>query len=476
MGGGDSEVSETTTRALIEVAHFEPTRVLVTGKRHALRTEAVARFERGVDPELPPVASARAAALMAQLGGGTVVGGFVDENPKPFEPVVVKLPDHEVERLLGVGIPVAQQAQYLERLGFAVEGSNPMRVTVPSYRPDVTRAADVVEEIARIYGYDEIPIRLPIGRGGGLTVEQRAARTIRSTMAGAGFYEILSFDFLGLSEIQSLGFDSNDSQLDPIRIRNPLSEEQGYLRTTLLPGLLAGLQRSAQRNRPDAALFEMGSVFLRAGGALPHQPRHLAFAATGTRSESPLDGVGQYSVEDALGVVEVLLGALGIEAAIVQEPIAGLHLGRSGRVARAGADVGVVGELDPAAAAAWDLAGRVIIGEFDLSGLRPATASPFEVPSPYPPVVFDLAFDLPETVAAAALLAEATTAAGADLERMVIFDVFRGSPLAEGRKSVAIRVTMRSADRTLTDEAVAPILDQIAERVSEELGGSLRGG
>ena len=476
MGGGDSEVSDGTTRVLIEVAHFEPTRVLLSGKRHALRTEAVARFERGVDPELPPIASARAAMLTAILGGGQVVGGFVDEHPSPAVPAVVDLPDHEAERLLGVDIAVDRQVEYLTRLGFGVDRTGPMRVTVPTYRPDVTRPADLVEEIARIHGYNEIPSRLIIGSGGGLTAQQRAARAVRSIMAGAGFHEIMSFDFLGLPEIQALGLDSDDPRLNPVRIRNPLNDEQEYLRTTLLSGLLSGLRRSAQRNRPDAALFEMGSVFLRGDAPLPDQPKHIAFAATGARSDSPLYDAGEYSVQDALGVVEVLLEALGIESAILQQPVAGLHPGRSGVVVAGGEEIGAVGELDPDVAESFGLIGRVIAGEFDLAGLMPAPAVPFVVPSPYPPVVFDLSFDLPGEAAAADLVSAVGAVAGEDLERVVVFDVFRGAPLAEGRKSVAVRLTMRSADRTLTDEEVAPLLDQIANHVSEELGGSLRGG
>jgi len=476
MGGGDSEVSEVTSRVLIEVAHFEPTRVLLSGKRHSLRTEAVARFERGVDPELPPLASQRAAMLTADLGGGAVVGGFIDEHPMPHVSTVVDLPDREAERLLGAVIEVDQQVGYLARLGFVVDGTDPMRVTVPSYRPDVTRAADLVEEIARIHGYNEIPTRLAIGRGGGLTPQQRAVRAVRSIMAGVGFHEIMSFDFLGLTEIASLHLDAGDSRLDPIRIRNPLNEEQEYLRTTLVPGLLNGLRRSAQRNRPDAALFEVGSVFLRGDSQLPDQPRHMAFVAKGNRSHSPLDGAGEYSVEDALGVVEVLLNALGVEAAVAQRPVAGLHPGRSAHVVAAGAEIGVVGELDPDVAGAWDLTGRVIVGEFDLASLMPGPVVPFAVPSPYPPVVFDLAFDLPNDAASADLIAAVEAAAGEDLERVGVFDVFQGAPLTEGRKSVAVRLTMRGADRTLSDEEVAPVLSHIADRVSDVLGGSLRGG
>jgi phenylalanyl-tRNA synthetase beta chain len=476
MGGGDSEVSDETTRVLIEVAHFEPTRVLLSGKRHGLRTEAVSRFERGVDPALPPIASARAALLTAELGGGTIVGGFVDEHPMPRQPVVVDLPAGEAERLLGVAIPVDRQSEYLQRLGFGVEGSDPLQVTVPSYRPDVFRPADVVEEILRIHGYNEIPSRLPIGNGGGLTTDQRAVRLVRSTLAGAGFFEILSFDWLSGSDLESLSLVAGDPRMDPIRLRNPLNDEQEFLRTTLIPGLLSGLRRTAQRNRPNAALFEIGSVFLRGDSGLPDQPRHVAVAATGSRSESPLDQAGEYSIADGIGSIEVLLESLGHEMNIVQEPVPALHPGRSGYVVLGDERVGFVGELDPEVALAWDLERRVVVAELDLQAIMPTGTQSFAALSPYPPAVFDLAFDLPEAAAAAELVDVVSEGAGADLERAVVFDVFRGAPLEDGRKSIALRLTLRSADRTLTDDELIPVRSKISDAVAQRLGGSLRGG
>lgn len=476
MGGGDSEVSSETTRVLIEVAHFEPTRVLLSGKRHGLRTEAVARFERGVDPELPPVASARAAMLTARLGGGTVVGGFVDENPIPHVSAVVELAAGEARRLLGVELPAEVQADYLRRLGFVVAGADPMTVTVPSFRPDVFRPADLIEEILRIHGYNEVPSSsLPIGRGGGLSADQRAFRTIRSALVGAGFYEILSFDWVGRSELESLALDPDDPRMDPIRIRNPLNDEQEYLRTTLVPGLLAGLRRSAQRNRPGAALFEVGSVYLRGDESLPDQPERVAFVATGTRSQSPLHDAGEYVVSDAVGATEVLFEALGVEASIDQRAIPGMHPGRGGVVLSNGTEVGVVGELDPEVAASWDLEGSVVLAEFEAAGLLTAAIVPFVAPSPYPPVVFDLAFDVASETPAGHLMDAVRSAAGPDLEQAVIFDVFEGPPLGEGHTSIGVRLTFRSAERTLTDDELIPIRSEIIGQVAEQVAGTLRG-
>jgi phenylalanyl-tRNA synthetase beta chain len=477
MGGGDSEVSESTTRVLIEVAHFEPTRVLLSGKRHALRTEAVARFERGVDPDLPPLTSDRAATLVTRLAGGTVVGGFVDEHPTPPPEITIDLPDAEFERLIGIPLPVEQQAAYLRRLGFGVEGTDPMRVSVPTHRVyDVTRPADLVEEIARVHGYDEVPIRLTIGTGGGLGPDESMERTLRSLMVGAGYYEVMDFDWLSGDDLAALGLPEGDPRLDPIRIRNPLNEEQEFMRTTMVPGLLDGLRHSASRNRPDARFFEIGSVYLRGGDPLPDQPKRLGFAATGARPSTPLDPAGTYDASDAVGVVEMLGDALGVDLELEQEAIAGMHPGRAARVTLGGEAIGVVGELDPAVAGRWDLDGRVIVGEIDVASLITDEITPFGVPSQYPPVVFDLAFDLAEAVPAGSLVVAIRASAGGDLERVEVFDVFRGSPLDEGRKSVAVRLTMRSKERTLTDEEIAPVRAAITARVADDLGGVLRGG
>lgn len=477
MGGGDSEVSEGTGRVLIEVAHFEPTRVLMSGKRHALRTEAVARFERGVDPELPPVASARAATLIARLAGGTVVGGFVDEHPTPPPVIEIDLPVTEFHRLIGLDLPVEQQAAYLRRLGFAVEVADPMRVTVPSHRVyDVTRPADLVEEIARVHGYDEVPRRLTVGTGGGLGADERLERALRSIMVGAGFFEVMNFDWVSGDDLAALGLPEGDRRLDPIRIRNPLNDEQEYLRTTLVPGLLGGLRHSASRNRPDARFFEIGSVYLPGDGDLPAQPKRIGFAATGMRPSAPLAPAGSFDASDAVGVVEVVASALGVDLVIDQMAIDGLHPGRSAAVMLGDDTIGFVGEIDPDVARRWDLGNRVVVGEIDVSPLLAGRVEPFAAPSAYPPVVFDLAFDVAEDTAAGALVSAIRAAAGEDLERAEIFDVFRGAPLADGRKSIAVRLTMRNKDRTLTDEEIAPVRGAITARVAGDLGGTLRGG
>ena len=474
MGGGDSEVSETTTRILLEVAHFEPTGVLVTGKRHQLRTEAVARFERGVDPELPPIASARATSLMIELAGGTAVGPLIDEYPRPHVPVVVELPGTEVARLLGVQVPDEAVAGYLRRLGFGVEGIGPARVTVPSFRPDVTRPADLVEEVARLHGFDRIPARLPTGVGGRLPSEEVIRRSVRRAMVGAGFSETMAFDFVGMEEISALVIDPDDPRRDPVRIRNPLSEEQAYLRSTLVPGLLAGIRVNQARHRGEIALFEVGTVFRKAQGDLPAQPRHVAFAAAGRLPAPSWEAAPERDVRDATGVIETLFTALRTPFALEQTPQTGFHPGRSAAVVVAGKSVGIVGEIHPSVAAAFGIEGRVIAGEIDMSAFDPHRVE-FTAPSAFPPVVFDLAFEVGDDVPAGRLIEVIRQSGGMLLDRIELFDVFSGPPLEAGRKSLAVRLTFRDHARTLTDQDLIPVRGEMTAAVMRELGGRLRG-
>jgi phenylalanyl-tRNA synthetase beta chain len=477
MGGGDSEVSPQTRRVLLEVAHFEPTGVLLTGKRHGLRTEAVARFERGVDPALPPIASARATALIVRLAGGVPAGELVDAHPAPREPAVVALAVREVERLLGVRLFAVEIGTLLRRLGFEVAGEDPLQVTIPTYRPDVTRPADLVEEVARLHGLDNVPATLPHGPGGGLPDWERRRRAVRGAMVGAGYYEIFSFDFVAREQLTRLRLPADDPRLDPLLVRNPLNDEQAALRTTLLIGLLDGLRINVARNLGDAALFELGTVFLAAPEApIPDQPLHLGFAAVGAvpgpswQPRPPRDAL------DAIGLIETLAIATGAPLRVEQSQEPGFHPGRSARVLLGERAVGAIGEIHPDVVAAWDLPGRVVAGELSLSGWDEVAASDFVAPSLLPPVVFDLAFDVGTTMPVARLEAAIRIAGGPHLENLSVFDVFQGQPLEAGRKSVALRLTFRHPERTMVDEEMIPIRAAIVAEVRSAVGGILRGG
>jgi phenylalanyl-tRNA synthetase beta chain len=477
MGGETSEVSDRTRRVLLEVAHFSAPGILLSGKRHGLRSEAVARFERGVDPALPPLASARASALIAEVVGATVHEGFIDVYPEKIEPITVSLPAGESTRLLGVPLARDTVAGYLRRLGFGVAGDDPMQVTVPTYRPDVARPADLVEEVARLHGFDAIPDRVPMGTGEGLPVDEERRRRARQVMVGAGYFEIMSYSFVGADAISALGLPDSDRRTRPIAIRNPLSEEEGVLRTTLLPGVLRAVRVNQARNRRDVAVFEMGRVFLPGDGPIPDQPYALAFAAAGRVPAPAWAGSRpERDATDAVGLWETFAAAMRADGRIVQDDVPGFHPGRAARVLAGERVLATLGEIHPAVAEAYGIGGRVAVGEIDLQALLEAASyRQFRAPSAYPPVVFDLAFDVAAELPAASLLDAVRSAAGDELESLELFDLFSGPPLAPGRKSLAVRLTFRAPDRTLTDEELAGVRARIVDGAADAVGAVLRG-
>lgn len=476
MGGLNTEVNEDTQRALIEAAYWDPPSILLTGRRLDLRSEASARFERGMDPEACRHAADRVAELLGKYGGAKV-GGVVDEYPAPPPPVVIELTMSEIERVLGIAIDSGSAASYLVRLGFEVEGSDPLIVTVPTRRPDVTRPADLIEEIARLHGYEKIPGRLRSGTGGGLPFAERRLRKLRSVMVGAGYHEVFLFSFIGKPDLDRLGLPDADPARTGIRVMNPLRDEEGVMRTTMLPGLLGAAALNQSRQIDDVQLFEIGKVFLPGPDKLPDQPDRLGFVAAGTRTAGWGRTGSGYDVYDATGLWETIAESMHLPEPGVQ-PVqrAPFHPGRAAAVTIGDEMIGIVGEIDPAVARAAGLEGRVIAGEIDVAPLQ-VDRGPwkYQEPSLYPPQVFDLAFQLSDEVGAGTVLDAIKTAAGDLLERLEVFDVYTGSTLDEGRKSIAVKLTLRAPDRTLSDEEAAPLRRSIVEAVISATGGALRG-
>jgi phenylalanyl-tRNA synthetase beta chain len=476
MGGADTEVGDDTTSALIEAAYWDPPSVLLTSKRLDLRSEASARFERGMDREACRRAADRVADLLMAHAGGTV-GGVVDAYPVPHEPVVIELPLDEIERILGITMESGTATDLLARLGFGVEGSDPLMTTVPSWRQDVTRPADLIEEIARLHGFDQIPARLRMGTGEGLPAAERRYRKLRSLMAGAGYHEAFLFSFIGETRLEQLGLPDSDPATAGIRVVNPLREEEGVMRTTLLPGLLDAAALNRSRRVEDVQLFEIGKVFLPGPDKLPYQPDRLGFVAAGTRAAGWGHSGSGYDVYDATGLWEMIAEAMELpEPGISPVQRAPFHPGRAAAVTIGDEMIGIVGEIDPAVARNVGLEGRVIAGEIDIAPLLvDRGAWVYAQPSPYPPQVFDLAFDVTEDVHASAVMRVVTEAAGDLLERTELFDVYTGEAVGDGRKSIAVKLTLRAPDRTLSDEEIAPLLREIAAAVEAATGGTLRG-
>jgi phenylalanyl-tRNA synthetase beta chain len=476
MGGADSEVAEATTSAVIEAAYWDPPSVLLTSKRLDLRSEASARFERGMDREACRHAADRVAELL-EAHAGASVGGVVDVYPQPRGPAVIELALSEIERVLGIAMDAELAGGLLTRFGFVVEGSDPLTVTVPSWRVDVTRPVDLIEEIARLHGYDRIPARLQLGTGEGLPVTERRYRKLRDVMAGAGYHEAFLFSFIGAEDLDQLDLPEGDRAQAGIRVVNPLRDEEGVMRTTLLPGLLGAAALNMSRRVDDVQLFEIGKVFLPGPDKLPDQPDRLGFVAAGTRAGGWGHNGSGYDVYDATGLWETIAESMGLpEPGVRPVQRAPFHPGRAAAVTIGGEMIGIIGEIDPAVARHSGLEGRVIAGEIDIAPLVvDRGAWTFEPTSTYPPQVFDLAFDIAADIPASTVLGAVDASAGELLEGLEVFDVYTGEALGEGRKSIAVNLTLRAPDRTLSDEEIAPLRRDIAAAVESATGGTLRG-
>src|SRR4051794_30196 len=499
MGGATTEISDATTAVLLEAAHWEPTGVARTARWHRLPSEAAKRFERGVDPEMTVVALARAAQLLAEYGGARVVGGVVDLDTRGPRRTIA-LDAAKPARVAGVDYSAAQVVELLDAVGCDVDaGGNPLVVTPPTWRPDLTDPADLVEEVIRLAGYDDVPSVLPIAPPGrGLTDVQRRRRSVGRTLAEAGYVEAPSYPFVGTAALDALGLPDDDPRREVVVVRNPLSEEDPGLRTTLLPGLLAALARNLSRGQRDLALFEHGAVFpggVRTPaplpgvesrpddatlaallGAVPEQPWHVAVALTGDREPRGWWGKGRPAGwADAVEAARRVAAASGVALTVRAGERAPWHPGRRAELLVGDRVVGHAGELHPRVCAALELPPRTSVMELDLDAL-PAAEVPVGPPiSAFPPVYLDLAFVVAESVTAAEVEAAIREGAGELLEAVRLFDVYTGPQLGDGRKSLAYSLTLRAPDRTLSGEEAGAVRDRVIAFVERTHRAELRG-
>ncbi len=490
MGGGDSEISDSTTELLVEVAAFDPVTVLRTGRRHGLATEARTRFERTVPPETVGYGASRVAQLIVELAGGRVVGGS-DTYPAPPEPRRVPLRPARAQAFIGVDLPAARQRELLARIACEVTGDGEeLTVTPPAYRPDLQIEEDLYEEIARLHGYDKIPPRVPSsGQSGHRSPQDQARLEVRRALVGAGWTEVLLFPFIADRDLEKLEWTPDDPRRQTLPLVNPLSKEEAVLRTSLLPGLLKAVRRNANRGQGDLALFEVGHVFLPPGPdaeaapggptgvTLPAEPDVLGLAACGAfetrRHDRP---ARQVDLQDLLGAVEVVRRTVGADELRVERTTElPYHPGRAARVAFGDLVVGVVGELHPRICQAYDVPARTLVGELRLDrivadGIRLPQA---HVPSPLPGLRFDVAVQVADEVPHADVAAAIRRAAGPRLTALTLFDVYTGAQVGEGNKSLAFSLVLDDPDQQLTDAEEAAAIDAIEEAVAA-LGGRLR--
>ncbi|HZD24161.1 MAG TPA: hypothetical protein VE569_12290, partial [Acidimicrobiia bacterium] len=412
------------------------------------------------------------------ISGGEILEGAVDELAIEVSPWVVELPVDEPGRLLGPGFDAAYVGRLLQRLGMKVEEGDPLKVTIPTYRPDLTRPADLVEEVARVHGFDKFEATLPTGPAGVLTKEERRRRKVAGALVGAGLSQAINLPFVSVNELNDLGFDTDGSDL--LTVKNPLREEESKLRPSLLPGLLNDLRYNRSHGITSVGLFEMGKVFFSDADPgdprLPHEYDRLAWAVVGDvglggvePSERTADGA--YS----LAIWRHLADALDLVTEIVQGTHRGFHPGRTAVIGIDGRTIGYVGELAPSAAWAFDIEARVAIAELDLDPiLAPVPAHQMRRPSVFPHVDFDLSFVVSATTAAGDVVAVTTQAAAELVESATVFDEFRGGSLAENEKALAITYRLRAWDRTLEQKEIGSIRQRMIE-TAEEIGARLRG-
>jgi phenylalanyl-tRNA synthetase beta chain len=496
MGGLASEITESTDTVLLESACFARQSVWRTSRTLKLRTEASSRFEKGLDPAMAPPALDRAASLLSQMGAGEACSGIVDAYPSPEAPVVVETTDRWIEHRLGSGIGADGIADCLARLGFGVgvrasqDGATKMTVSIPSSRGDVREPIDLVEEVARIWGYNEVPATIPEGTlPGGYSEEYAFFEQVKQALAGAGGSEALTFPFVSEADFDVMGFAPEDPRREAIRVANPLVEEQSLMRTTMYPAMLAALRTNINRRRRGVFLFEIGRTYtptdaVRAGlepsrGETPAVERPVL---AGVMSGVAEDGTWyaperRYDFYDAKGIIELLCAGLHIDGVTFsRDECPPFHPGRTAAIVRDGVRLGTVGQVHPLVAAGYQIPEATLLFELDMTQLWEAAQCIREyAPLPkYPAVERDVAMVLRRDIASADVERTIRAVGGALVESVRLFDVYEGPQVGEGRRSLAFSITYQAADRTLTDAEVNQVHDAVRVALARELGAVLR--
>jgi len=503
MGGASTEIGEATTDLLLEAAHWDPATVARSARRHKLPSEAAKRFERSVDPALPPVAAELAAQLLVRYGGGTIADGRTDvgraQLPRP-----VTMPLDLADRVAGVRYEHGAAVRRLTQIGCRVEvtgngGMTAITAIPPTWRPDLVQPADLVEEVLRLEGYDGIPSELPPAPPGrGLSAGQRRRRAVSRALAAAGYVEVLPSPFVSAKIWDTFGLAEDDPRRRTSRVLNPLEADRDQLATTLLPGLLEVLTRNVARGQRDVALYGVAQVVLPradapqapelgvAGrpdeaqltallGSLPVQPLHVGVVLAGQWERSGWWGPGRAaSWADAVQAARVVGCAAGVELAVHSAVTAPWHPGRCAQLRVGDRSVGHAGELHPAVVEVLGLPPGTCAMELDLDALPITEERPAPLVSPYPPVLQDVALVVDAALPASELAATLRSGAGELLEDVRLFDVYTGEKLGEGKRSLAFALRFRAADRTLTVDEASGARDAAVAVATERHGAALR--
>ena len=516
MGGASTEIAvpapvstagpgaRGTVDVLLEAAHFDPAVVARAARRHKLPSEAAKRFERVVDPQLPPIAIERAAQLLAEHGGGRPAAAHTDAGAVAAR-TAIEMPMDLPDRVAGVAYPPGAVTHRLRQVGCELdlllteEGAGVVRAVPPSWRPDLTQQADLVEEVLRLEGYDAIPSVLPAAPPGrGLTPDQLRRRAVSRALAEAGFVEVLPFPFVGPASWAAFGLADGDVRRRTVPVLNPIDADRAELATTLLPGLLEILVRNRSRGSGDLALYHLGQVALphaqpvplpepgvdrRPDGAeyaqikaaLPAQPRHVAAVLAGNREPAGWWGSGRPATwQDAVQTARLVGQAAGVELRVTRADLAPWHPGRCAALRVGDWIVGHAGELHPKVVEALGLPPRTCALELDLDAVPLTDARPAPRISPYPPVSVDVALVAGAEVPTAKLADTLADGGGELLEDVRLFDVYAGEQVGEGNRSLAYTLRFRAPDRTLTSEEANAARDAAVALAGSRHGTRLR--
>lgn len=483
MGGLASEVTEASRTILLESAYFDPLNIRRTAKQLGMRTEAAQRFEKGVDINGVIRALDRAAHLIEELGAGIATAGVVDEYVRPEAPLTIRLRTARVNQVLGTNLDRAAVQDIMARLDFSCElcGPDSLLVNVPSYRHDIDQEIDLIEEVARLYGYDLIKPTIPVGVLAHSNSPRRSQlrELITEAMVGAGLNEIITYSFIGESSLDKLGMTGPNTFERLVYIQNPLREDQGVLRPSLLPGLVDTISSNYKHKQINLGFFELGLVFENTGrDKLPMEKLRLGLAACGEVEREWLEPVQERDFYYLKGIMDGLFELLGVRN-VSYRPWRNtriLHPGRSAQICVGSEVVGIIGELHPDVLERYDLPVRVVVSELDLAAVAPFInlSTVFQPLPRFPGISRDLAVVVPVDIPAESIRKTIVETGGTLLKECRLFDVYQGPQLPEGHRSLAYSLFFQSQERTLTDEEVTEVYNRILKNLESQYGARLR--
>ncbi|HEX4951074.1 MAG TPA: phenylalanine--tRNA ligase subunit beta [Blastocatellia bacterium] len=477
-GGLDSGISDTTTNVLLEAAYFNPASIRQTSKSLGVSTEASYRFERGADYEMSVLASNRATALIAELCGGEVLAGIIDVHtaPAPPEPIQLRLTRYHDKT--GLEVELGEAARILTTLGLRVEtATDSLRATPPSWRHDLSMEEDLIEEVARIIGYDKLPTTLPGSAGAGAYLPgETERRAVRQSLTALGYHEAINFSFVNAETDAQLTLVPAPNRL---RLSNPIDATQAEMRTTLLGGLLDSLQRNLHHGTRNVKLFEFGKCFVRGDEERPLEQENLALVATGVRNETDWQAAAaRLDFYDFKGAVETVIFSLNLPNLIFApiRDVPYLHPGRAAVISLGNEMVGHVGQLHPQVAARYKFKQPVFIAEINFGALLQTEAreARYQPLPKFPTVSRDIAVLIDRSVSWAEIAGTIQSLSLPQLENLRLFDLYVGPELPAGKHSLALSLRLRAADRTLTEAEINELYERVVMTLQAQFGAELR--